>query len=293
LNMSSADVMHFLGRKLLPSLNAGVVTDTKHRPDGWRVKHRLARNWVKVYDKVSVLRVETTINNPRKFRILRVFKDAKGRSQRRWCPMNKGVANLWRYLQVGMASNRRYLTALAAAPLKGKGVAALDALCRPHTKDGRHHARFDPLRPADRALFRAVLAGGNVIVGFPNADLVARLYPHPPYDPTEALSPLRPGITSHRQAPRSWTSRQSPTPTPVPTHPPTDSESSPPPSPSTTTNSQKRLEHDVWVDIGRCAIGFAYRWAPSSTGRFQRGRRPVGIPGSGITEPTPHVRLDA
>jgi hypothetical protein len=100
--------------------------------------------------------------------------------------MNKGVANFWRYFQVGMASNRRYLDALAAAPLRGKGVAALDALCRPRTKNGRHHARFDPLRPADRALFRAVLAGGNVIVGFRNADLVARLYPHPPSDPTEA-----------------------------------------------------------------------------------------------------------
>ena len=43
--------------------------------------------------------------------------------------MNKGVANLWRYFQVGTAANRRYLEALAAALLKGKGVAALDALC--------------------------------------------------------------------------------------------------------------------------------------------------------------------
>jgi hypothetical protein len=186
LDMSSADVMCFLGRKLHPSLKAEVVTDTKYRHDAWRVKHRLARNWIKVYDKVSVLRVETTINNPREFRILRVFKDPKGRSERRWCPMNKGVANFWRYFQVGMAANRRYLDALAAAPLKGKGVAALDALCRPHNKNGRHHARFDPLRPSDRALFRAVLAGQHTIVGFRNSDLVARLYPRPPADQAEA-----------------------------------------------------------------------------------------------------------
>ena len=186
LDMSSADVMCFLGRKLHPSLKAEVVTDTKYRHDAWRVKHRLARNWIKVYDKVSVLRIETTINNPREFRILRVFKDPKGRSERRWCPMNKGVANFWRYFQVGMAANRRYLDALAAAPLKGKGVAALDALCRPHTKNGRHHARFDPLRPSDRALFRAVLAGQHTIVGFRNSDLVACLYPHPPADQAEA-----------------------------------------------------------------------------------------------------------
>jgi hypothetical protein len=60
LNMSSEDVLGFLGRKLHPSLQAQVVTDTKRRPQGWRIRHRMAGNWVKVYDKVSVLRVETT-----------------------------------------------------------------------------------------------------------------------------------------------------------------------------------------------------------------------------------------
>ena len=69
--MSSEDVLGFLGRKLHPSLQAQVVTDTKRRPQGWRIRHRMAGNWVKVYDKASVLRVETTINNPREFRIQR------------------------------------------------------------------------------------------------------------------------------------------------------------------------------------------------------------------------------
>src|SRR5207237_3853593 len=119
LNLSSADVLHFLGRKLYPSLAAEVLTDAKRRPEGWRVKHRLARNWIKVYDKVSVLRIETTINNPREFRVLRVITTPQGR-QRRWCEMNKGVANLWRYFQVGIGANQRYLDALAAAPLKGE-----------------------------------------------------------------------------------------------------------------------------------------------------------------------------
>ena len=186
LNMSSADVLRFLGRKLHPSLRAVVATDTKGRQDGWRVKHRLARNSIKVYDKVSVLRVETTINNPREFRVLRVFTDEQGRRERRWCEMGKGVANVWRYYQVGIASNHRYLDALAAAPLKGEGVAALDSLCRSRTRNGRHYARFNPLSPADRGLFRAVLAGGHAITGFRNADLMARLYPRPPADAQEA-----------------------------------------------------------------------------------------------------------
>jgi hypothetical protein len=185
LSLSSVDVLHFLGRKLHPSLAAEVLTDAKRRPEGWRVKHRLARNWIKVYDKASVLRVETTINNPREFRTLRVITDDDGRHERRWCPMNKGVSNMWRYFQVGIGSNRRYLDALAAAQPNGEGVAALDALCRSRTRNGRHHARFNPLQAADLALFRAVLAGGHTIVGFRNHDLVHRLYPTPAKDDNE------------------------------------------------------------------------------------------------------------
>ncbi len=90
LNLSSEDVLGFLGRKLHPSLAAQVVTDAKRRPQGWRVRHRMAGNWVKVYDKASVLRVETTINNPREFRCLRIKETEDGRRERRWCEMRKG-----------------------------------------------------------------------------------------------------------------------------------------------------------------------------------------------------------
>src|SRR5712691_5800637 len=134
LNLSSIDVLRFLGRKLHPSLAAEVLTEAKRRPEGWRVKHRLARNWVKVYDKASVVRVAIKNNNPREFRVLRVVSTPQGR-QRRWCQMNKGVANMWRYFQVGIGANRRYLDALAAARPQGEGVAALDALCRSRNRE--------------------------------------------------------------------------------------------------------------------------------------------------------------
>src|SRR5207248_10781818 len=92
----------------------------------------------------------------------------------------------WRNFQVGIAANRRYLDALAAAPLKGEGVAALDALCRPRTKHGRTYARFNPITPADLQLFRAVLAGEHTMNGFRNHDITARLYSRPPTDTDEA-----------------------------------------------------------------------------------------------------------
>jgi hypothetical protein len=87
---------------------------------------------------------------------------------------------------VGIGAKHRHLDALAAAPLKGKGVAALDALCRPRTNRGRRYARFSPLSPNDLAVFRAALAGEHAIVGFRNADITGRLYHRPPADKDEA-----------------------------------------------------------------------------------------------------------
>lgn len=46
----------------------------------------------------------------------------------RWMPMGKGVSNLWRYGQVALQSNVRYLNALAVAQPKGKVSAELDHL---------------------------------------------------------------------------------------------------------------------------------------------------------------------
>ena len=69
------DVMTFLGRKLTGRFLGEVVTDHFHvelhgkRTPGRRVKHRVRCNWIKMYGRGPVLRVETAINNPEEFRI--------------------------------------------------------------------------------------------------------------------------------------------------------------------------------------------------------------------------------
>jgi hypothetical protein len=145
------------------------TTETKTRPEGRRVKHRMKRNSVKMYDKLSVLRIETTINNPREFKVLKVIQTPEGRS-RRWKPMNKGVANFWRFWQVGSQSNHRYLEALAQVERKGEAVQALESLCRSRTRDGKRYARFNPVTKQDCALFAAAMAGEHIINGFRNRD---------------------------------------------------------------------------------------------------------------------------
>jgi hypothetical protein len=172
---SAEDVLRFLGRKLHGNFKGEVTTDLKRRPEGRRVKHKAQRNAIKMYDCLNVLRVETTINNPREFRVLRVSNSREGR-QRRWMPMGKGVANFWRYRQVGLQSNQRYLDALAHAQLKGKAIAQLDRLCRPRTNNGKRYARFNPVTAEDCTLFTAVMAGEHALNGFRNKAMQARLY---------------------------------------------------------------------------------------------------------------------
>jgi len=176
LRFSAEDVMRFLGRKLTGNFLGQITTDTKRRPEGRRIKHRMKRNSLKIYDKWSVLRIETTINNPREFKVLRLVGDPL---RRRWCPMGKGVSNMWRYLQVGEGSNERYLEALAQVQPQGEAVRELDGLCRSRTVNGKHHAKFNPVASEDCALFAAALAGEHAINGFRNHDLVARLYRTP------------------------------------------------------------------------------------------------------------------
>ena len=182
LRCACQDTLRFLGRKLHGNFKGQVSTSLKKRPEGWRVKHSMKRNSIKMYDKASVLRVEMTLNNPSEFRICQQTEDGK----LRWLPMGKGVSNLYRYAEVGSQANQRYLEHLAQAKLKSKALPHLDGLCRIHTQDGKRYARFNPLSQADRELFQSVLAGENALNGFRNRDLCTRLYPEPTASPEEA-----------------------------------------------------------------------------------------------------------
>jgi len=173
---SCEDVMRFLGRKLHGNFQGQLTSDLKRRPEGYRVKHRMRGNSLKVYDKWSVLRVETTITQPRQFKVLRVIQLPSGKLSRQWRPMGKGVANMGRYYQVGLQANRRYLEALAQVSQRGKAVKELDSLCRPVVKDGRRYAKLQPLSRKDRAVFAAVMSADRLIHGVRNRDVRAALY---------------------------------------------------------------------------------------------------------------------
>jgi hypothetical protein len=190
-SFASPDVMRFLGHKVPEhggvrgTFKGEVVSDTKHRPEGVRIKHRLNGNSIKMYDKHgSVLRVETTINAPRDFK---VFRPTEGHPDGplHWQKMRQGIADLHRRTVVSQAANDRYLEALAHVDDASPLGTLVYALCRPASLNGRRVRALQPWGPEDFALLQAVNRGEFAINGMRNRDLCRLLFADPASTPED------------------------------------------------------------------------------------------------------------
>ncbi len=180
--LSAADILKFLDRKREANFQGEVQTPVGRSVEGARVKHTMKSNKLKMYDKAGlVLRIETTINDPKEFRVRR--RAAKG--QLTWQPLRTGVAWLWRFAEVSRSANGRYLEALAVVEDDGAARRLLDRVTRPAKLNGQRRRALQPLSSADQALFLAVLRGEHRLRGFRNRDLAAHLYPRPTRDRAE------------------------------------------------------------------------------------------------------------
>ena len=116
---TSARVLRYLDR---PITSAGksyvrskdeVLTRVADFDDGVRIHHWIDKNSIKVYNEQNVLRVETTINDPGKFR---VFRHKKGQSldepkSRR--PLRKGVTDIPLRAKISQEVNYRFMNDLS------------------------------------------------------------------------------------------------------------------------------------------------------------------------------------
>jgi len=178
LDFEAHDVMSVLGRTLNGHFLGDLVTDQlgfgpmPTRLPGRRVKHRMKRTWMKLYDTAGVgLRVETVINDPEELRIRRRVR-RQDRSVMAWVPLRKGVAYLSRHQEICGQCNGRYLDALAHVDDPTPALRALEALgARAATPDGRPVRPFNPVARHDRALFEVLMSGEHVRHGFTNREL--------------------------------------------------------------------------------------------------------------------------
>jgi hypothetical protein len=181
----SRDVMRFLGKRPDPRYQGEVISDYSDRPEGVCVKHLAFGNSLKVYDKGgSILRIETTINQPDAFRSYRA-SEREPEGEKSWRPMRKGVADLHRRAEVSQQCNDRYSDALAAldttTPL-GKLAATV---CRRVTKDGTRYRALRPWSEEDQKIFDFLSDGTFAVNGFCNRDLARHLYRSASDDPAE------------------------------------------------------------------------------------------------------------
>jgi hypothetical protein len=190
LNFDSTDVLRFLGRsgRLCRNGVQEVETELERFYEGTRLKHWVGRNSLKLYDHLNVLRPETTINDPKGFRVYRTAEnDPQG--EEAWRVLRRNVADLPRRAQVSQAANERYLEALAGVVETAAVKELAEPLCRRVSEPGETPKRkvraLNPLAADDAALLTAISDPRWMVNGIRNRDFVAVLYPALTDDPIE------------------------------------------------------------------------------------------------------------
>jgi hypothetical protein len=183
--LSCQDILRFMDKS--PSRYRGQVTGSLVKlVQGVRVKHHVGSNSIKMYDKgSSVLRVETTINNPKPLRVYR-GPLAHPRQEVKWRCMSKSVADVARRARFCQQANQRYLAALAAVGLSLEAAAVLDGVSRPVVHGGQRDRALRPTSPDDAAVFAAVMNGKHLVNGLSNGSVQAALFTASAPDEIEA-----------------------------------------------------------------------------------------------------------
>ena len=176
-NSQASDVLRYFGRRPLVQMlkTAQVESHLGTRTEGTRLKHWLEGNSLKMYDKQgSVLRVETTINNPHTLKVQRGTEKNPAAVQRR--SMRKAVVDLPRRADACQSINERYLDSLAAVSHQESLQQTIAPLCQPTELQGRRVRALSPLNEQDRKLLVAISRPEFLLHGFRNQDLRTLLF---------------------------------------------------------------------------------------------------------------------
>jgi hypothetical protein len=189
----SEDVLRFLGHRPSLGFRREVHSDLQRRLEGVRLKHWVHENSIKMYDKAgSVLRIETTINNPDRFTVRR----RNAQHQLTWLPLRRGIADMRRRAAIGRAANARYLDALSVVGELTPSHHLLDPVSQRVTHDGRSYRALRPISPEEAPVLRLVLRGEFLLHGFSNRDLRTALIPDADTDPVRRRQ-LSARVTRH------------------------------------------------------------------------------------------------
>jgi len=180
----SPSVMRYFGRGQISASGRiqgraprEVMTDCRKFHEGFRIKHWRNRNSIKVYNKSGrILRIETTINHTRDFKVFRPpAEDARRPAS--WQRMRKGVSDLHRRCELSDQCNERYGEAMASAEIQEKLKEIVTPACNRIRKNGKNYRGLNPWQEQDHQLLRFLAQGHQALNGFRNKDLRRWLYP--------------------------------------------------------------------------------------------------------------------
>jgi hypothetical protein len=179
----STRILRFLGRRTNVRFNGEAKSEFASRIEGVRVKHWVEENSIKMYDKYgSVLRIETTINNAKRFRVLRKMTH-RGKTTFKWFYMRKGLADIPRRAELSQAANQRYLDALSVVGEQTPCRDIFDPVSKSIVRNARSYRSLRPVSPEDARIFAVLIKGDLTLQGFRNKDLRHRIYPSSDSDP--------------------------------------------------------------------------------------------------------------
>jgi hypothetical protein len=171
--LNTEDVLRFLSRNKRSHFQGEVRSTLERRGEGLRVRHWVRENSIKMYNKAgNVLRIETTINNPKRFKVRRHTK-----SGARWMSMRKGIVDLRRRVDVSNGANERYLKALAAVGETTPSHKLFDSVSQRVEHNQTKHRPLRPIAPEEALVFKAIMKGEHHLQGFRNEDIRKQLYP--------------------------------------------------------------------------------------------------------------------
>jgi len=179
---SSQDIYSFFGRRIdrIHTFTKGeIISDLRRRSQGFRIKFKINKNQVKMYDKGNNLRIEVTINNPRDFKILKPETDkvtGEVLETKKWAPMGKSVANLYRYAEISKSIINRYINALPEVDTDRVPLKELTAVSSKKEADGRPYSAFNILNAETLKVFVALSDGAFIINGFNNKLLRRKIF---------------------------------------------------------------------------------------------------------------------
>ena len=177
---TSTAVLRYLDRPLTKAgiphqrSNDEVVTRMTCFNDGIRLRHWADRNSVKLYNEQNVLRVETTINNPGKFKVFRHKQGQPNHEPKQRLTMRKGIADIPLRAAVSQQVNNRFMDNLASLQDTTPVGDFIRDTTRHVIKNGRRFRALDPTGK-DLEILQAISNPDFQITGLTNKMLRERL----------------------------------------------------------------------------------------------------------------------